>query len=73
MWEGREVEDGQHWQTDHNTVCSCTSGKVTCEADIKGKNDSASDSSLSLPHLLMSLFNFVAHMQKHTIKSASDF
>ncbi|XP_056138469.1 kielin/chordin-like protein [Lampris incognitus] len=32
VWEGREVEDGQHWQTHLNTICTCTSGKVTCEA-----------------------------------------
>ncbi|XP_070763397.1 kielin/chordin-like protein [Enoplosus armatus] len=36
VWEGREVEDGQHWQIDLNTVCTCTSGKVTCQANIKG-------------------------------------
>ncbi|KAA8590177.1 hypothetical protein FQN60_014111 [Etheostoma spectabile] len=36
LWEGREVEDGQHWQIDLNTVCTCTSGKVTCQANIKG-------------------------------------
>ncbi|XP_069019593.1 kielin/chordin-like protein [Embiotoca jacksoni] len=35
MWEGREVEDGQHWRIDLNTVCSCTSGKVTCQPNIK--------------------------------------
>ncbi|XP_042352823.1 kielin/chordin-like protein [Plectropomus leopardus] len=35
VWEGREVEDGQHWQIDLNTVCTCTSGKVTCQANIK--------------------------------------
>lgn len=37
VWEGREVEDGQRWQIDLNTVCTCTSGKVTCRANIKGK------------------------------------
>lgn len=37
VWEGREVADGQRWQTDQNTVCTCTSGEVTCQADIKGK------------------------------------
>lgn len=36
MWEGRDVEDGQRWQTDHS-VCTCTSGKVKCQANIKGK------------------------------------
>ncbi|XP_071783371.2 kielin/chordin-like protein [Centroberyx gerrardi] len=36
VWEGREVEDGQHWQIDLSTVCTCTSGKVTCRANIKG-------------------------------------
>ncbi|KAM9351632.1 kielin/chordin-like protein [Symphorus nematophorus] len=36
VWEGREVEDGQRWQADLNTVCTCTSGKVTCQANIKG-------------------------------------
>ncbi|XP_075998591.1 kielin/chordin-like protein isoform X2 [Genypterus blacodes] len=35
VWEGREVEEGQRWQTDLNTVCVCTSGKVTCQANIK--------------------------------------
>ncbi|XP_063753849.1 kielin/chordin-like protein isoform X3 [Eleginops maclovinus] len=35
VWEGREVDDGQHWQIDLNTVCTCTSGKVTCQAKIK--------------------------------------
>lgn len=37
VWEGREVEVGQRWRTDLNTVCTCTSGKVTCQADIKGE------------------------------------
>ncbi|CAK6951146.1 kielin/chordin-like protein [Scomber scombrus] len=36
VWEGRELEDGHRWLTDLNTVCTCTSGKVTCQADIKG-------------------------------------
>lgn len=31
------MEDGQRWQIDLNTVCTCTSGKVTCQANIKGK------------------------------------
>ncbi|XP_049429825.1 kielin/chordin-like protein [Epinephelus fuscoguttatus] len=35
IWEGREVEDGQHWQIDLNTVCTCASGKVTCQANTK--------------------------------------
>ncbi|KAK2842201.1 hypothetical protein Q5P01_012401 [Channa striata] len=35
-WEGHEVDDGQHWQSDLNTVCVCTSGKVTCQSTIKG-------------------------------------
>ncbi|GLD47183.1 kielin/chordin-like protein [Lates japonicus] len=30
-WEGREVDDGQRWQIDLSTVCTCTSGKVTCQ------------------------------------------
>ncbi|XP_072241827.1 kielin/chordin-like protein [Leuresthes tenuis] len=37
VWEGLEVEDGQHWQTDLNTVCSCTSGKVKCQTNIKSE------------------------------------
>ncbi|XP_044213158.1 kielin/chordin-like protein isoform X1 [Thunnus albacares] len=36
VWEGREVEDGQHWQIDLNNVCRCTSGKVTCQDNTKG-------------------------------------
>eukprot|EP00066_Takifugu_rubripes_P016015 XP_011605281.1 PREDICTED: kielin/chordin-like protein [Takifugu rubripes] len=36
VWEGRDVEDGQRWQTDLHTVCTCTSGKVKCQANIKG-------------------------------------
>ncbi|KAM3870584.1 LOW QUALITY PROTEIN: kielin/chordin-like protein [Diretmus argenteus] len=36
VWEGHEMEDGQRWQTDLNTVCTCTSGKVTCQTHIKG-------------------------------------
>ncbi|XP_075885031.1 kielin/chordin-like protein [Nelusetta ayraudi] len=35
VWEGRQVEEGQRWQSDLNTVCTCTSGEVTCQADIK--------------------------------------
>ncbi|XP_071356594.1 kielin/chordin-like protein isoform X2 [Trachinotus anak] len=35
-WEGREVEDGQRWQIDLSTVCTCTSGKVTCQPNIRG-------------------------------------
>ncbi|XP_053741751.1 kielin/chordin-like protein [Synchiropus splendidus] len=35
IWEGRVVEDGHQWQTDLVTVCTCTSGKVTCQAHIK--------------------------------------
>lgn len=31
------MEDGRRWQTDLNTVCVCTSGKVTCQVNIKGK------------------------------------
>lgn len=31
------MEEGQRWQSDLNTVCTCTSGEVTCQADIKGK------------------------------------
>ncbi|KAK2917907.1 hypothetical protein Q8A73_004653 [Channa argus] len=34
-WKGHEVDDGQHWQMDLNTVCICTSGKVTCQSTIK--------------------------------------
>nr|XP_057932502.1 kielin/chordin-like protein isoform X1 [Doryrhamphus excisus] len=34
VWEGREVEDGRRWQTDVNTVCVCTSGTVTCQANV---------------------------------------
>lgn len=54
MWEGHEVENGQRWQIDLTTVCECTSGKVTCQTNVKGKNDL--DYALlllnSLPHLL---------------------
>ncbi|XP_029378341.1 kielin/chordin-like protein [Echeneis naucrates] len=35
-WEGREVDDGQRWQTDVNTVCICKSGKVTCQPNTGG-------------------------------------
>ncbi|XP_061577935.1 kielin/chordin-like protein isoform X2 [Cololabis saira] len=37
VWEGREVDEGQRWQTDLSTVCSCTSGKVICQTDIKNE------------------------------------
>lgn len=37
MWEGRDVEDGQRWQADHS-VCTCTSGEVKCQANIKGED-----------------------------------
>ncbi|KAJ3596121.1 hypothetical protein NHX12_002530 [Muraenolepis orangiensis] len=33
-WEGSQVEEGHRWQTHSNTVCSCSSGQVTCEANI---------------------------------------
>lgn len=36
VWEGRDVEEGQRWQT-HHSVCTCTSGKVKCQASVKGK------------------------------------
>ncbi|KAM6960594.1 kielin/chordin-like protein [Aplochiton taeniatus] len=36
VWEGRPVEDGQRWETNLNTVCTCSSGRVTCEAKSKG-------------------------------------
>lgn len=71
VWEGREVENGQRWQTDPNIVCTCTSGKVACQPNIKGNNDSGFDSYLFLPHScphLLSLFIFVTHLQQHTIK-----
>lgn len=32
-WDGRVVEEGQRWQTDSNTVCLCSSGKVTCQTN----------------------------------------
>ncbi|XP_034443111.1 kielin/chordin-like protein isoform X2 [Hippoglossus hippoglossus] len=35
-WEGRVVDDGQRWQIDLSNVCTCTSGKVTCQSNIKG-------------------------------------
>ncbi|XP_022610122.1 kielin/chordin-like protein [Seriola dumerili] len=35
-WEGREVDNGQHWQIDLSTVCTCTSGKVSCQPNIRG-------------------------------------
>lgn len=35
IYEGREMVDGQRWQTDINTLCSCTSGRVTCQANIQ--------------------------------------
>ncbi|XP_043980613.1 kielin/chordin-like protein [Gambusia affinis] len=31
VWEGREVEEGRRWHADPNTVCLCSSGKVTCQ------------------------------------------
>ncbi|MED6247802.1 hypothetical protein ATANTOWER_017344 [Ataeniobius toweri] len=37
VWEGREVEEGQHWETDPNTVCLCSSGKVTCQSSSRNK------------------------------------
>ncbi|XP_034032503.1 kielin/chordin-like protein isoform X2 [Thalassophryne amazonica] len=36
IWKGRDVEDGQRWQIDLNTVCICTSGNVTCTPNIEG-------------------------------------
>lgn len=32
------MDDGQRWQSDLNTVCTCKSGKVTCQANNKGKD-----------------------------------
>lgn len=67
MWEGREVEDGQRWQTDLNTVCTCTSGKVTCQSNIKGKNQLPSDSSFSASFPLTFLLLTLSHTyKKHT-------
>ncbi|XP_029952600.1 kielin/chordin-like protein [Salarias fasciatus] len=34
VWEGRELQEGQSWQTDVNTVCFCTSGRVSCRTVI---------------------------------------
>ncbi|KAL0968355.1 hypothetical protein UPYG_G00265780 [Umbra pygmaea] len=31
-WEGRKVEEGQRWETQQNTFCTCTSGEVMCSA-----------------------------------------
>ncbi|XP_036068311.1 kielin/chordin-like protein isoform X3 [Oryzias melastigma] len=31
VWEGQEVQEGQRWHTDLDTICLCSSGKVTCE------------------------------------------
>ncbi|XP_047453521.1 kielin/chordin-like protein [Mugil cephalus] len=31
VWEGRDMEEGQRWQIDLHNVCSCRSGKVTCQ------------------------------------------
>ena len=56
MWEGLEVEDGQHWQTDLNTVCSCTSGKVKCQTNIKSEGKSASSLYLSVLSLSVVFF-----------------
>ncbi|KAM6936923.1 kielin/chordin-like protein [Xenentodon cancila] len=36
-WEGREVDDGQRWQPDLSSVCSCTSGKVICQTNVKNE------------------------------------
>ncbi|XP_055365980.1 kielin/chordin-like protein isoform X2 [Betta splendens] len=36
VWEGRDVDDGQRWRADVETVCTCAAGKVTCQADIQG-------------------------------------
>lgn len=58
VWEGREVEDGQRWQIDLDTVCTCTSGKVTCQATIKGNKDSVTVSSFSLLKSFSSLLAF---------------
>uniref|UniRef100_A0AAY5ENI4 Uncharacterized protein n=1 Tax=Electrophorus electricus TaxID=8005 RepID=A0AAY5ENI4_ELEEL len=31
MWEGREQQEGSRWAPDHQTMCSCTSGRAaTC-------------------------------------------
>uniref|UniRef100_A0A3B4UL11 Kielin cysteine rich BMP regulator n=1 Tax=Seriola dumerili TaxID=41447 RepID=A0A3B4UL11_SERDU len=70
-WEGREVDNGQHWQIDLSTVCTCTSGKVSCQPNIRGKDDSASIclSSLSLifdtnthTHTVFFLFVLFSHL-----------
>ena len=37
VWEGRELEEGQRWETHLNTVCTCTSGQVICEATTQGE------------------------------------
>lgn len=57
MWEGRQVEEGQRWQSDLNTVCTCTSGEVTCQADIKGKKKKKKKI-LGLPLVLFFYFFF---------------
>lgn len=36
VWDGHEVEEGHSWQIDISTVCTCASGKVKCQANIKG-------------------------------------
>lgn len=73
MWEGHELEDGHRWQTDLNTVCTCTSGKVTCQADIKGKNylSSVCDISVSVFPFFLPLFLSLSHTykKKHIINS----
>ncbi|XP_017261029.1 kielin/chordin-like protein isoform X2 [Kryptolebias marmoratus] len=33
VWDGHDVEDGRRWQIDLSTVCSCTSGEVTCQTN----------------------------------------
>ncbi|XP_011474483.1 kielin/chordin-like protein isoform X3 [Oryzias latipes] len=35
VWDGREVQEGQRWHTDLNTMCLCSSGKVTCQTHIR--------------------------------------
>lgn len=35
VWDGREVEEGQRWQTDIYTLCTCTAGTVSCKATVK--------------------------------------
>lgn len=35
VWEGAEMDEGQSWHTDLQTLCMCSAGRVVCKANVK--------------------------------------